>query len=159
MCAPPPHLPVWRPETLHILRMDTVDTSHSAAEPADSHQSIQCSACESALRSPGRESISFLLLDQLTIPLVGCDDHLDRFTALCDLTTDQSATLLDHRPAGGVPCPGCRNAPHKPQHPVIPVGDGGVAVLACPTHESAIIDRFRTAHRIRQDLDASLDAF
>lgn len=139
--------------------MDTVDTLHSPEASPNGRQSIRCTACESALHSPGRESISFLLLDQLTIPVVGCDDHLEQFSALCGLTTDSSPELLNHRPAGGVTCPGCRHAPYKTQQPIIPIGSGGLAPLVCSTHQSDITDRLRTGLRIRNQLNASLDAF
>ena len=43
-------------------------------------QRIQCSMCKAALESPGRETVSFLLLDQFTIPLVGCPEHLQQFS-------------------------------------------------------------------------------
>lgn len=143
----------------HILIMDTEDPLQSPTESHDGHHPIQCRACESALESPGRESVSFLLLDQLTIPLVGCDEHLQQFTSLCDLTTEQDADLLTHRPAGGVHCPGCRHAGQSIQQPVIPVEDGGLVVLACSTHQSAILDRFQTGLQIRHQLNSSLDTF
>ncbi len=138
--------------------MDTEDTTQLPEDPLESQESIRCTACESALDSPGRNTVSFLLLDQLTIPLVGCDAHLEQFSSLCGLATDQSATLLSHRPAGGLPCPGCRNAPYSPQHPVVPVGDGGLVLLACPTHQSEILTRFRTGRRVHHRLDSSLEA-
>ncbi len=138
--------------------MDTADTPQSPTDSPDRHRSIQCAACESALHSPGRETISFLLLDQLTIPLVGCDDHLEQFSSLCGLATDNSPELLGHRPAGGLHCPGCRHAPYDTHQPVVPIGSGGLAVLACPTHQSDIVGRFRAGLRIRDQLTASLDA-
>jgi hypothetical protein len=138
--------------------MDIVDTLQSQRDSPNGQQSIQCTACESALHSPGRDTISFLLLDQFTIPLVGCDDHLEQFSSLCGLATENSAELLNHRPAGGLPCPGCRHAPYSTQQPVVPIGSGGLALLACPTHQSDIIGRFRTGLQIRHQLDASLDA-
>ena len=137
--------------------MDDRDPPQSVPEFPDRSQFIQCAACESALQSPGRESVSFLLLDQLTIPLVGCDNHLEEFYSLCGLATEGRAELLNHRPAGGINCPSCRHAPHKPQQPVIPVGNGGLAVLACSTHQSDIFSRFRTGLQIRQHLTSSLD--
>lgn len=139
--------------------MDTVDTLQSPADSPNRQQSIRCTACESALQSPGRENVSFLLLDQFTIPLLGCDDHLEKFSSLCGLATDNSAELLNHRPAGGLHCPGCRHAPYNSQQPIIPVEDGGLAILACKTHQSDIIIRFRTGLRIRHRLNSSLDAF
>ena len=44
--------------------------------------------------------ISFLLFDQLELPLIGCDNHLEQFTTICGLTTEETAKLLPHRPAG-----------------------------------------------------------
>jgi hypothetical protein len=139
--------------------MDTVETPQSPAESPNTQQPIRCTACESALHSPGRETISFLLLDQFTIPLVGCDKHLEQFSALCGLATEDSAELLTHRPAGGLPCPGCRHAPYKPHQPIVPVGDGGLAVLACSTHQSEIISLFRAGQEIHHNLNTSLEAF
>jgi len=137
--------------------MDDGDPLQSVPDSPDGSQFIQCTACESALQSPGRESVSFLLLDQLTIPLVGCDNHLEEFCSLCGLATEGRAELLNHRPAGGVNCPSCRHAPHKPQQPVIPVGNGGLAVLACSTHQSDILSRFSTGLQVREHLTSSLD--
>ena len=137
--------------------MDDGDPLQSVPDSPDGSQFIQCTACESALQSPGRKSVSFLLLDQLTIPLVGCDNHLEEFCSLCGLATEGRAELLNHRPAGGVNCPSCRHAPHKPQQPVIPVGNGGLAVLACSTHQSDILSRFSTGLQVREHLTSSLD--
>ncbi|QAU11485.1 hypothetical protein EKH57_01065 [Halorubrum sp. BOL3-1] len=137
--------------------MDNRDPLQSLSNSPGRSQFIRCTACESALRSPGRESVSFLLLDQLTIPLVGCDNHLEEFCSLCGLATEGRAELLNHRPAGGINCPSCRHAPHKPQQPVIPVGNGGLAVLACATHQSDILSRFRTGLQVRQHLTSSVD--
>lgn len=137
--------------------MDEGDDFRSQTDSSDGHPSIQCAACASALRSPGRDNVAFLLLDQFTIPLVGCDDHLEEFSSLCGLAARRSVKLLDHRPAGGVHCPGCRHGPHATQQPVVPVGSGALAVLACSTHCSEILDRFRTGLQIRQHLNASLD--
>lgn len=106
----------------------------------------------------GRRSLSFLLLDQLTIPVLGCADHLDQFRSICGLTTEDEAELLDHVPAGGVNCPGCRNARYESAHPLIPVRDGGVVVTACPDHRSAIAERFQAGRRAHEQLTASLDA-
>ncbi|TYL35834.1 hypothetical protein CV102_25690 [Natronococcus pandeyae] len=139
--------------------MDKRDTLQSPADSPNRDQSIHCTACESSLQSPGRESISFLLLDQFTIPLVGCDNHLEEFCSICGLATEGSAELLNHRPAGGVHCPSCRHAPHRPHQSIIPVGGGGLAILACSTHQSDILDRFRTGLQIRHHLNSSLDAF
>lgn len=144
---------------MYILSMDTTDTNQPPVDASDSHQSIQCTDCASALQSPGRENISFLLLDELTIPLVGCDDHLEQFRSICSLATEDSGTLLGHHPAGGLPCPGCRHTAYDMQHPVIPLGDGALAVLACTTHQSDIVARFRAGMQIQTQLSGSLDAF
>jgi len=136
--------------------MDTVEFDDSPVGPADSPQSIRCTACDAALRSPGRNTISFLLVDQFTIPLVGCPEHLDQFRMVCGLTTEESATMLDHRPAGGIQCPGCRLAAHRHQHPVFPVGTGAVGVLACPAHQGDIIGRYKTGLQTQHHLTASL---
>jgi len=77
----------------------------------------QCEDCAAALDSGGRQAVSFLLFDSLTVPLVGCEAHLELFRAICELTADSSAKLLSHvqpaascvraasvRPAGA----GCR---------------------------------------------------
>lgn len=137
--------------------MDTADTLQSPGDSPDDR--IRCADCESALRSPGRETVSFLLLDRFTIPLVGCEDHLEQFSVVCGLATEDSAELLGHHPAGGLTCPGCRNAAYDTQRPVVPVGNGGLGLLACSTHQSAIVGKFRAGLQIRQRLDASLDAF
>ncbi len=118
---------------------------------------IQCEACRSALGEPGRESVAFLLVEGSTVPVVGCAFHLEQFRSVCGFTTETTAELLEHRPAGGVPCPGCRLAPHNPSQPVISLGDGVVAVLACPQHRSDLIERFRTGLRTRSQLSSSLD--
>ena len=139
--------------------MENGDPLQSVSDSHHRNQFIQCAACESALQSPGRESVSFLLLDQLTIPLVGCDNHLEEFCSLCGLATEGRAQLLNHRPAGGVNCPSCRHAPHKPQQPIIPVGGGGLAILACTTPQSDILARFRTGLQVRHHLNSSIDTF
>lgn len=46
------------------------------------------------------------------------------------------------------PCPGCRHTPYKTQQPVVPIGSGGLALLACPTHQSDIIARSRAGQNI-----------
>ncbi|UOO95130.1 hypothetical protein MUK72_00020 [Halococcus dombrowskii] len=96
-------------------------------------------------------------MDQLTLPLVGCDDHLEQFTTICGLTTEDTPELLSHRPAGGINCPSCQFVPYNPQHPLIPVQNGAVAVLACPEHQEEIIERFRTGLETQQKLTASTD--
>jgi hypothetical protein len=124
--------------------------------PAPSTQQIRCSACRAALESPSRATVSFLLVDQLTIPVVGCADHKDQFSEVCGLTTEDAARLLDHRPAGGVRCPGCRHSTHRSQQPVVPVTDGAIAVLGCEAHVDGIVERFRTGLRTRHRLTTSL---
>ena len=52
--------------------MDAVDYDESPMTPVDDPQLIRCGMCETALRSPSRDTLSFLLLNQFTIPLVGC---------------------------------------------------------------------------------------
>jgi len=138
--------------------MDDGDTLQSMVDSPRGDRSIRCAACESALRSPARGSVSFLLLDRCTVPLVGCDAHLEEFRSLCGLAGGR-AELLDHRPAGGVNCPSCRHAPRRPRQPVVPVGDGGLAVLACADHQSDVLSAFRAGVEARRHLDASLDAF
>lgn len=125
----------------------------------EGYPTIQCEACESAHRSPDRAVTSFLLLDDLTAPLIGCSEHLERFRSICGHTTQQTADLIDHRPAGGIPCPGCRLAPHNPRQPMIPLDDGAVTVLACPRHQSEIVDRFYTGLETRQRITSSMAAF
>jgi len=136
--------------------MGTVELDHPPADPADSPSSIRCTACDAALRSPGRDTVSFLLIDQLTIPLVGCPEHRDQFSTVCGLTTEGSATVLEHRPAGGIQCPGCRHASYRHQHPVLPVGTGAVGILACPAHQDDIIGRYRTGLQTRHHLTESI---
>lgn len=133
------------------------ETQQPRPDAPDGYPPIRCEACQSALQSPGREAISFLLLDTLTVPLVGCRDHLEEFRSVCGHTTQGTAKLLDHRPAGGIACPGCRLAPHNPQQPMIPLGDGIIAVLACPKHQSEIIERFHTGLQTRRQITSSLD--
>lgn len=137
--------------------MSPVDSSHPRPDDFENHPPVQCDACESALHANGDHKVSFLLLDQLTLPLVGCDDHLEQFTDVCGLTTTDTADLLHHRPAGGIICPGCRLAPHNPDQPLIPVKAGAVAVLACPEHQAEIVDRFQTGLATQQRLKSSVD--
>lgn len=118
---------------------------------------IQCDACEAALSDGEDRTLAFLLLDQHTVPLVGCEEHLSQFATVCGYTTDDTAQLLEHRPAGGIPCPSCHLAANSPRQPVIPVQDGAVAVLACPDHQSTIVERFHQGLSTQQQLTESLD--
>ena len=127
----------------------------SQSEIAEGRSTIRCEECQSAFRSESRQAISFLLLDQLTIPAIGCDDHLEQFSSICDLTTTDTADLLDHRPAGGICCPGCRLAPNNSPHPMIPIQDGAVVVVACSEHQSEIVQRFHAGLQTRRYLTAS----
>jgi hypothetical protein len=123
---------------------------------SDVGASISCAACRATLRSGGRDALSVLLVGRLRIPVVGCDDHLDRFATTCALGADGSTDLLDHRPAGGIPCPSCRLAPRRPEQAIVPVGDGAVAVVACPSHRDEVVDRFNSGARARQQLPTDL---
>lgn len=121
------------------------------------HPPLQCDECQSVLQSDSRQPISFLLLDQLTIPIIGCDDHLEQFTSICGLTTEDTADLLDHQPAGGICCPGCRLAPYNTAQPMISIQEGAVAVTACPDHQLEIVDRFYTGLQTQQHLTSNLN--
>lgn len=145
------------PNYIHVTIMSPADTQRQPAEGPSGHPPIQCGECRSALHSSGRDAVSFLLLDELTIPLVGCDEHLEQFCSICALTTAEEPELLDYHPAGGIHCPGCRLAPHNPEQPVIPVEDGAIVVLACPQHQSDIISRFDSGLQTRQQLTTSLE--
>ena len=124
--------------------MDIVDFDDQAADPPDGTHAVRCAACETALQSPGRDAVSFLLFDQFTIPLVGCRDRLEQLGSVYALMTESDATLLEHRPAGSVQCLGCRHAAHRTQYLVLRVGIGAVAVLTCATHQDDVIGRSRT---------------
>jgi len=128
-------------------------------ESVDAEPPVPCGACRAALGSPSRKTVSFLLLDHLTVPVVGCEDHLEQFRAVCDLTTDGSAQLLSHVPAGGVPCPGCRLSTHGTRRALIPVAGGAAVVLGCPDHQSTIASRFETGQRTRRQLADDFDSF
>ena len=118
---------------------------------------VPCKNCEAALRSPERGQYSFLLLDQLTAPIVGCEEHVAQFASTCGYTTDGAAKLIEHRPAGGIRCPSCQLSGYTPRQPVIPVADGAVAVLACPEHQSELVARFQTGLETQQRLTTPLD--
>lgn len=137
--------------------MPATDLQHSESSADEGHPPVQCDACRSAFESDSRRTISFLLLDQLTIPVVSCEDHLEQFASVCGLTTEDTAETLDHRPAGGVRCPGCRLAPHNSAQPVIPVQDGAVLAVACPEHQSKILQRFQTGLQTQQHLSSSVE--
>ncbi|MDS0284566.1 hypothetical protein [Haloarcula onubensis] len=135
-------------------------TPPPAAAPDEGDQPpLPCDDCRDALDTVSRDSVSFLLLDQFTLPVVGCADHLERFRAVCGLTTDGRAELLSHQPAGGITCPGCRRASHATGHAMIPIDGGAAVLLGCPDHESTIASRYQTGQRTRQRLTDDLDAF
>lgn len=136
--------------------MPSTEFDLSQSDDGGDPSSVRCAACRSALRSESDRGTSFLLLDRFTVPVLGCEDHLQEFVSVCGLTADDSAELLEHYPAGGVRCPGCRNARYDATHPAIAVRDGAVVVVACPEHRSAIVDRFRTGLETREQLTASL---
>jgi hypothetical protein len=133
------------------------DFDESQSEFFEDDSTVRCDDCQSVLQSDSRQFISFLLLDQLTIPLLSCDEHLKKFTSICELTTENSVDLLQHPPAGGIRCPGCRVAPHNPIQPLIPVQDGAIAVTACPDHQLEIVNRFQTGLQTQQRLTSGLD--
>lgn len=104
------------------------------------------------MRSPTRGELSFLLLDHLTVPLVGCADHVERFASVCGYTTANATTVIEHRPAGGVSCPSCRLVPYSPDQLVVPVESGAVGVLACPDHRDELVERFQAGLETRRQL-------
>ncbi|MFC6765843.1 hypothetical protein [Natrinema soli] len=136
--------------------MPAADRQRPRSDFTDGQPTIRCDECRSALRSDRQQAVSFLLLDNLTIPVLSCDDHLERFTSICGLTTEASADLLDHRPAGGIICPSCRLAPYSSTRPAIPIQDGVIVPIACPEHHSEIVQRFQTGLQTHRQLSASL---
>lgn len=135
------------------------DASMSLPSPIDGdvQSPIQCEACLSALRSPDRTTLRYLLTDQLTVPIHGCADHCDRFQTVCGYSTDADVKLLEHRPAGGITCPGCRQAHHSPEHPIVPLAGGAIGLLGCRSHETVVLEHFRTGLQTQQQLSMSLD--
>ncbi|ERH01330.1 MAG: hypothetical protein J07HN6_00881 [Halonotius sp. J07HN6] len=115
-------------------------------------ETVSCSDCETAFESPGE--YSFLILNHLTAPVIGCDDHLSEFAAICGYTTVATASAVGYRPAGGIGCPSCRLSVHNPRQPVIPVKDGAVGIVACPEHQTKIIDRFQQGLETKHELTA-----
>jgi hypothetical protein len=128
------------------------DSIESREEPP-----VPCGACRDAISSPSRDTVSFLLIDQFTVPVVGCETHLERFRAVCGLTSEEPAQLLSHVPAGGVPCPGCRLSSHGTARALLPVRDGAAVVLACPEHQSAIAGRYGAGREAEQRLFGDLE--
>jgi hypothetical protein len=138
--------------------MPAEDVDQPESDGVHDQPPIRCDECRAALEADSRQGISFLLLDHLTIPLVGCDRHLEQFLSICGVTTTDTVDLLEHHPAGGIRCPGCRLAPYSAAQPMITLQDGAVAVLACPDHQSAIVERFHTGLQTRQQLSTDLDS-
>ncbi len=136
--------------------MPPAEFDQPESDAFDGHPDIHCEACQSAFESESRQAVSFLLLDQLTIPAIGCSEHVERFSSVCGLTSEDTADLLDHHPAGGISCPGCRLAPHSSARPLIPVQDGAVMLMACPNHQSEIVQRFQTGLETQQYLSSSV---
>jgi hypothetical protein len=136
-----------------------MDTYQRRSADLQEEPPIQCEACRAALFAGGRarDALSFLIVDELTVPLVGCDEHVEQFAAACGLTTQGSADLLRHRPAGGVQCPSCRLAVRNPTQPMIPVEDGAVVVPACPQHQADTVGRFHAGRRTQHQLTTTLD--
>ncbi len=118
---------------------------------------IGCDACQSAVQSGSQQEVSFLLLDQLTIPVLSCDDHLEQFSSICGLTSEDTADLLHHRPAGGLSCPNCRLAPYNSPHPLVQVQNGVILPMACPEHQSELVQRFHTGIQTQHQMTTGLD--
>lgn len=140
---------------LHYIMLPA-NFQHSQSEIIDDQPAIDCDACQSTLDPDSQQAVSFLLLDHLRIPILSCDDHLEQFTSICGLTSDDTATLLHHHPAGGISCPGCRFASYSAAQSLVPVQDGAIVPIACPKHQSKIIQRFQTGLQTHQQLTSSL---
>jgi hypothetical protein len=136
--------------------VDPPDSQQSQSEITDDLPAIDCDACQSALDPESQHAVSFLLLDHLRIPVLSCDDHLEQFTSICGLSSDDTATLLHHHPAGGISCPGCRFASYSMARSLVPVQDGAIVPIACPEHQSKIIQRFQTGLQTHQQLTSGL---
>lgn len=136
--------------------MPSEEFHQSQADMNHGQSPIHCDDCQAALHSDNQQAVSFLLLDQLTIPLCSCDDHLEQFTSLCGLTTEDTATLLHHHPAGGICCPACRLAPYNSAQPRISLQEGAIAVIACPEHQAEVMNRFQTGLQTHQQLTSTL---
>lgn len=134
---------------LWVVSMRADEAAPRQLDAEDGGLDIRCAACRSTLTDMNREAVSFLLLDDLRIPLLGCDVHLETFRSRCGLTTEETAKLLDHRPAGGLACPGCRNAPHINRLTMLPAHDGALSLLACPQHQASAAHRFHTGLHTR----------
>ena len=118
---------------------------------------VRCDECRSAVRSGGRQDLSFLLLERLTVPVLGCDEHREQFASICGLSSEETPELLDHRPAGGLSCPSCRLAASRSPHPMVQVRDGAIVPMACPDHQSELVQRFRTGLQTEQELTSGLE--
>jgi hypothetical protein len=136
--------------------VDPPDFQQSQSEITDDLPAIDRDACRSALHPDSQHVVSFLLRDHLRIPLLNCDDHLEQFTSICGLTSDDTATLLHHHPAGGISCPGCRYASYSAAQSIVPVKDGAIVPIACPEHQSKIVQRFQTGLQTHQRLTSGL---
>jgi len=136
--------------------MDTSDHSTPHGADVDDAEAVpgSCAACAAAMQSADRRALSFLLLDQLTVPLVGCEEHVSRFASICGYTTAATAEVIHHRPAGGISCPSCHLVPYSPTQLVVPVDAGAVGVLACPDHRAALLGRFQAGLETRHQLTA-----
>lgn len=144
--------PLTEREPRRVTMAPTPDRPVADADTDAALGTVACEACRDRLRSAGRGAVAFLLLDHLRVPIVGCDDHRERFASVCGLTSTEGAELLTHRPAGGLACPGCRNAPRRASQPVLPVDDGVVAVVACARHREAVVGRYEAGLEARSAL-------